>query len=90
MVSMQQAMSERFKQLFILHYDTGNNWYRGRAGAMSFVHQPIFPVASGGGGCIVCHSNHAIHQPSTAMLAGPKAVCSQCHEAWQSRPDDGA
>jgi predicted CXXCH cytochrome family protein len=45
------------------------------------VHEPIFSAASGGGGCIVCHSNHAIHQPSTAMLAGPKAVCSQCHEA---------
>jgi hypothetical protein len=45
------------------------------------VHEPIFSGASGGGGCIVCHSNHAIHQPSTAMLAGPKAVCSQCHEA---------
>jgi Cytochrome c3 len=45
------------------------------------VHQPIFSAASGGGGCIVCHSNHAIHQPSTAMLVGPKAVCSQCHEA---------
>ena len=45
------------------------------------VHAPIFSAASGGGGCVVCHSNHAIHQPSTAMLAGPKAVCSQCHEA---------
>ena len=45
------------------------------------VHEPIFSAASGGGGCIVCHSNHGIHQPSTAMLAGPKAVCSQCHEA---------
>ena len=44
------------------------------------VHQPIFSAASGGGGCIVCHSNHGIHQPSTAMLAGPKAVCSECHE----------
>ncbi len=44
------------------------------------VHQPIFSAASGGGGCMVCHSNHAIHQPSTAMLAGPKAVCAQCHE----------
>jgi Cytochrome c3/Doubled CXXCH motif (Paired_CXXCH_1) len=44
------------------------------------VHQPIFSAASGGGGCIVCHSNHAIHQPSTAMLTGPKAVCTQCHE----------
>jgi predicted CXXCH cytochrome family protein len=45
------------------------------------VHQPIFSAASGGGGCVVCHSNHAIHQPSTAMLQGPKAVCSQCHDA---------
>ena len=44
------------------------------------VHQPIFSAASGGGGCIVCHSNHAIHQPSTAMLQGPNAVCSTCHE----------
>jgi hypothetical protein len=45
------------------------------------VHQPVFSAASGGGGCIVCHNNHAIHQPSTAMLAGPNAVCSKCHEA---------
>lgn len=44
------------------------------------VHQPIFSGASGGGGCIVCHSNHGIQQPSTAMLEGPKAVCSGCHE----------
>jgi hypothetical protein len=46
----------------------------------SSVHQPIFSAASGGGGCIVCHSNHAIHKPSTAMLVGANAVCSQCHE----------
>jgi hypothetical protein len=45
------------------------------------VHQPVFSAASGGGGCVVCHSNHAIHMPSTKMLAGPNAVCSQCHEA---------
>jgi len=45
------------------------------------VHQPVFSAASGGGGCIVCHSNHAIHQPSTAMLTGPNAVCAPCHEA---------
>ena len=45
------------------------------------VHQPIFSSASGGGGCIVCHSNHGIHQPSVAMLEGPKAVCSGCHDA---------
>lgn len=44
------------------------------------VHQPIFSGASGGGGCIVCHSNHAILQPSTAMLVGPNAVCSSCHD----------
>lgn len=44
------------------------------------VHAPIFSAASGGGGCIVCHGNHAIHMPSTAMLAGPRAVCSNCHE----------
>jgi nitrate/TMAO reductase-like tetraheme cytochrome c subunit len=48
------------------------------------VHQPIFSGASGGGGCVVCHSNHGIHQPSTAMLAGPKAVCADCHEAGSS------
>jgi len=45
------------------------------------VHKAIFSGAGGGGGCIVCHSNHGIHQPSTAMLVGPKAVCSGCHEA---------
>jgi predicted CXXCH cytochrome family protein len=44
------------------------------------VHEPIFSAASGGGGCIVCHSNHGIRQPTTAMLDGPKAVCSQCHD----------
>jgi hypothetical protein len=30
---------------------------------------------------MVCHSNHAVHYPSTAMLAGPKSVCSGCHDA---------
>ena len=44
------------------------------------VHEPIFSGAGGGGGCVVCHSNHGIHQPSTAMLAGPNAVCSKCHD----------
>jgi nitrate/TMAO reductase-like tetraheme cytochrome c subunit len=48
------------------------------------VHQPVFSAASGGGGCIVCHSNHAIHMPSTAMLVGANAICSQCHEAGTS------
>lgn len=42
-------------------------------------HQPAF-AAMGAGGCVVCHSNHAIHQPSPDMLAGPTAVCSQCHD----------
>ncbi len=45
------------------------------------VHKAVFSGAGGGGGCMVCHSNHAIHQPSTAMLVGPNAVCSGCHEA---------
>ena len=45
------------------------------------VHNAAFSGAGGGGGCMVCHSNHAVHQPSTAMLAGPKAVCSGCHDA---------
>ena len=45
------------------------------------VHKAVFSGAGGGGGCMVCHSNHAVHQPSTAMLAGPKAVCSGCHDA---------
>jgi predicted CXXCH cytochrome family protein len=45
------------------------------------IHEPIFSGAEGGGGCVVCHSNHAVHQPSTAMLVGPNAVCSQCHDA---------
>ena len=40
------------------------------------VHQAIFS-----GGCMVCHSNHGIHRPSTAMLVGPNAVCSACHDA---------
>ena len=45
------------------------------------VHKAVFSGQGGGGGCIVCHSNHGIHQPSTAMLTGPEAVCSGCHEA---------
>jgi hypothetical protein len=45
------------------------------------VHKQIFSGASGGGGCIVCHGNHAIHLPSTAMLTGKDAVCSPCHES---------
>jgi tRNA(Leu) C34 or U34 (ribose-2'-O)-methylase TrmL len=31
-------------------------------------------------GCVVCHSNHAIHMPSDAMLGtGPTGVCMKCH-----------
>ena len=31
-------------------------------------------------GCVVCHSNHAIHHPSDAMLGtGPSGVCMRCH-----------
>jgi predicted CXXCH cytochrome family protein len=33
------------------------------------------------GGCVVCHSNHGIKKPSVQMLAGPQAVCAQCHDA---------
>jgi len=43
-------------------------------------HQPVF-AAMGAAGCVVCHSNHAVLKPSTDMLAGPTAVCTQCHEA---------
>jgi predicted CXXCH cytochrome family protein len=42
-------------------------------------HQTVF--AAKGGGCEVCHSNHAIHRPSAAMLTGPDAVCAKCHES---------
>lgn len=45
------------------------------------VHKPVFSSESGGGGCIVCHGKHAIHKPTTALLAGPGAVCSQCHDS---------
>ena len=43
-------------------------------------HQPVF-AAMGAGGCVVCHSNHEIRPPNVGMLAGPNAVCSQCHDA---------
>lgn len=33
-------------------------------------------------GCVVCHSNHAIHPPSDVMLGnGPSSVCMKCHKA---------
>jgi predicted CXXCH cytochrome family protein len=43
-------------------------------------HQPVF-AAMDAGGCVVCHSNHGIKKPSVQMLAGPQAVCAQCHDA---------
>lgn len=43
-------------------------------------HQPVF-AAMGAAGCVVCHSNHEIRPPNSGMLAGPNAVCGQCHEA---------
>ena len=43
------------------------------------VHKPIFN-SDAGGGCVICHSNHGIHKPSSAMLAGEKSVCAPCHE----------
>jgi hypothetical protein len=43
-------------------------------------HKPVFE-SMGAAGCVACHGNHAVLKPSTKMLAGPEAVCSQCHEA---------
>jgi predicted CXXCH cytochrome family protein len=43
-------------------------------------HKPVFD-AMGMGGCIVCHENHAVQHPTTALLVGEDAVCQQCHEA---------
>lgn len=42
-------------------------------------HKPAFSQM-GLAGCVVCHGNHAVTKPSAAMLQGPNAVCSQCHE----------
>jgi predicted CXXCH cytochrome family protein len=42
-------------------------------------HQPVF-TGMGLGGCVVCHGNHAVSRPTDALLAGPNAVCSQCHD----------
>jgi len=35
----------------------------------------------GAAGCVVCHGNHEIKRPGIGMLAGPNAVCSQCHDS---------
>ncbi len=43
-------------------------------------HQPVF-ASMGAAGCAACHGNHAVLRTSTKMIAGPNAVCSQCHEA---------
>jgi predicted CXXCH cytochrome family protein len=43
-------------------------------------HQPVF-AAMGVAGCVTCHGNHEVLKPTSAMLAGDKAVCAQCHEA---------
>jgi len=42
-------------------------------------HKPVF-ASMGMGGCVVCHSNHAVLAPSDDMLSGNTAVCAQCHE----------
>jgi predicted CXXCH cytochrome family protein len=40
------------------------------------VHGPVFER-----GCVECHSNHAIREPSEQMLgATPDAICSTCHD----------
>jgi predicted CXXCH cytochrome family protein len=45
------------------------------------VHRDVFER-----GCIECHDNHRIAEPTDAMLgAGPEALCSTCHA-----DDDGA
>ena len=47
------------------------------------VHAQIFDRA-----CVECHSNHAVRQPSDAMLgAGAKSLCSTCHSG---KDDKGA
>ena len=46
-----------------------------------FSKSPHEPAFSQMGACVVCHSNHAIQQPSREMLAGASSVCSQCHDA---------
>jgi len=33
------------------------------------------------GGCVVCHSNHAIKKPGLGMLAGSQSVCLPCHDS---------
>ena len=43
-------------------------------------HQPAFS-AMGSAGCVVCHSNHLVLKPSDKLLAGPGAVCAQCHDS---------
>ena len=52
-------------------------------------HNSVFSALGGKGGCVVCHSNHAIHQPTTAMLVGANAVCATCHPA-ESGPGKAA
>lgn len=42
-------------------------------------HSAVFS-SMGLGGCVVCHGNHLVRVPSSGMLAGPNAVCKQCHE----------
>ena len=50
------------------------------------VHQPIFDK-----GCVECHTNHAVLQPSDRMLsaAAPHGVCQPCHNA-DDKSDHGA
>jgi len=42
-------------------------------------HQPVFAAMSIAS-CTTCHGNHAVLKTSPAMLSGPNAVCSRCHE----------
>jgi predicted CXXCH cytochrome family protein len=54
------------------------------------VHKPIFSVAGGGGGCVVCHSSHGIQYPNTKMLVGSTSVCAGCHEAGTPQSNTAA
>ncbi len=42
-------------------------------------HKAIF-ASTGMGGCAVCHGQHKVLKPSMELLAGPGAVCTQCHD----------
>jgi len=47
-------------------------------------HRSAF-AARGLGGCVVCHSNHAVHAPTLEVLGvGQGAICGRCHKQGDS------